>query len=124
MLPWKTNFDDKLALFADTWSPKVIGRLNDYEIKIVKLLGEFVWHSHADTDELFVVLDGELTIQFRDGDVKLGPREMIVVPAGVEHRPIAEHEVSALLIEPNGVVNTGDAGGSLTATPQSLIDEI
>lgn len=95
LLPWKINFDDKLALFADTWSPTVIGRLNDYEIKIVELLGELVWHSHADTDELFVVLDGELTIQFRDGDVKLRPREMVVVPAGIEHRPIAEHEVSA-----------------------------
>lgn len=106
---------DKLALFSDHWSPKVIARLNDYEVKLAKLKGEFVWHTHDDTDELFLVIEGSLTIQLRDGDVTLGPGQLFVVPRGVEHRPIAEGEVSTLLIEPAGVVNTGDAGGLLTA---------
>jgi len=109
------NLRDKLALFSEHWSPKVVARLNDYELKVVKLQGEFVWHSHEDTDELFLVIDGRLTIQLRDGDVALGPGEMYVVPRGVEHCPIAEGEVSAMLIEPIGVVNTGGAGGELTA---------
>ncbi len=87
----------------------------------MKLLGEFVWHSHDDTDELFIVLDGNLIIQFRDREVTLGPQELLVVPRGVEHRPVAEAEVSVLLIEPAGVVNTGNAGGPLTAGPDSLI---
>lgn len=106
---------EKLSLFSEHWSPKVVARLNDYEIKVVKVKGEFVWHTHADTDELFVVLDGALTIQLRDGDVHLTPGQLFVVPRGVEHCPIAEGEVHALLIEPAGVVNTGDAGGELTA---------
>lgn len=109
------NLDDKLAAFSEHWSPKVVARLNDYEIKLVKLSGEFVWHTHEDTDELFLVLDGHLTIQLRDGDVELDPREMYVVPRGVEHCPRASGEVQAMLIEPRGVVNTGDAGGELTA---------
>ena len=107
------NLRDKLALFSEHWSPKVVALLNDYEIKVVKLQGEFVWHSHEDTDELFLVIDGRLTIQLRDGDVTIGPGEMYVVPRGVEHCPIAEGEVSAMLIEPVGVVNTGEAGGEL-----------
>jgi mannose-6-phosphate isomerase-like protein (cupin superfamily) len=110
------NLRDKLALFSEPWSPKVVALLNDYEIKVVKLQGEFVWHSHEDTDELFLVIDGRLTIQLRDGDVTIGPGEMYVVPRGVEHCPVAEGEVSAMLIEPVGVVNTGEAGGELTAT--------
>jgi mannose-6-phosphate isomerase-like protein (cupin superfamily) len=110
------NLRHKLALFTEHWSPKVVARLNDYEIKVVKIQGEFVWHSHEDTDELFLVIDGWLTIQLRDGDVTIGPGEMYVVPRGVEHCPIAEGEVSAMLIEPVGVVNTGEAGGELTAT--------
>jgi mannose-6-phosphate isomerase-like protein (cupin superfamily) len=105
----------KLSSFSEHWSPKVVARLNDYEIKVVKLQGEFVWHSHDDTDELFLVLDGELTIQLRDGDVTLRPGQLFVVPRGVEHRPVAAGEVRAGLIEPAGVVNTGDAGGPLTA---------
>jgi mannose-6-phosphate isomerase-like protein (cupin superfamily) len=100
---------------SDLWSPKVVARLNDYEIKLVRLQGEFVWHTHQDTDELFLVIDGVLTIQLRDGDVTLGPGQLYVVPRGVEHCPIADGEVRAMLIEPAGVVNTGDAGGSLTA---------
>lgn len=106
----------KLALFSERWSPKVVARLNDYEVKVVKLGGEFVWHKHDDTDELFFVIAGELTIQLRDGDVRLGPGQLFVVPKGVEHCPVAEGEVHAMLIEPAGVVNTGDAGGPLTAT--------
>lgn len=107
---------DKLAAFSDYWSPKVVARMNDYEIKVVKLQGKFTWHSHADTDELFLVLDGALTIQMRDGDVTLTSGQLFVVPRGVEHCPVAEGEVQAILVEPIGVINTGDAGGPLTAT--------
>ena len=106
---------EKLSLFAERWSPKVVARLNDYEIKVAKLEGEFVWHTHDDTDELFLIIDGELTIQLRDGDVRLNPGQLYVVPRGVEHCPVADGEVHAVLIEPAGVVNTGDAGGALTA---------
>lgn len=105
----------KLSSFSEHWTPKVIARLNDYEIKVVKLKGEFVWHTHDDTDELFLVMDGELVIQLRDGDVTLRPGQMFIVPRGVEHCPIADGEVQAVLIEPVGVVNTGGAGGDLTA---------
>ncbi|MPZ63856.1 MAG: cupin domain-containing protein [Propionibacteriales bacterium] len=106
----------KLSSFSEHWSPKIVARLNDYEIKVVKLAGEFVWHSHADTDELFLVIDGRLTIQLRDGNVLVRPGQLFVVPRGVEHCPIADGEVHAMLIEPTGVVNTGDAGGPLTAS--------
>ena len=106
---------ERLSQFSEHWSPKVVARLNDYEVKVVKVEGGFVWHTHEDTDELFLVLAGELTIQLRDGDVVLRPGQLYVVPRGVEHRPSAEGEVHALLIEPTGVVNTGDAGGPLTA---------
>jgi mannose-6-phosphate isomerase-like protein (cupin superfamily) len=106
---------EKLSLFSEHWTPKVVARLNDYEVKVVKLGGEFVWHTHEDTDELFLVVDGELTIQLRDADVTLKAGQLFVVPRGVEHCPIASGEVHALLIEPTGVVNTGDAGGALTA---------
>ncbi len=102
---------EKLTLFSGHWSPKIVARLNDYEIKVVKIKGEFVWHTHQDTDELFFVLAGELTIQLRDGDVNLQPGQLFVVPRGIEHCPIADGEVQALLIEPAEVVNTGDAGG-------------
>ncbi len=117
---------DKLALFSEHWSPKVVARLNDYEIKVVKLAGEFVWHDHAGTDELFFVIEDRLTIQLRDPDerrVTLRPGQLYVVPRGVEHRPVADGEVAALLIEPTGTVNTGEAGGGLTATyDDSLLD--
>ena len=106
----------KLSLFSEHWSPKVVARLNDYEVKVVKVKGEFVWHTHEDTDELFIVIAGVLTIQLRDGNVNLNPGQLFVVPRGVEHCPIANGEVHALLIEPTGVVNTGDAGGDMTAT--------
>ncbi len=107
---------EKLSAFCDHWSPKVISRLNDYEIKVVKVQGEFVWHTHEDTDEMFLVVAGDLTIQLRDGNVTLRPGQLFVVPRGVEHCPMADSEVHAVLIEPTGVVNTGDAGGALTAT--------
>ena len=109
------NLDERFAQFSEQWSPKVIARLNDYEVKLVRLAGEFVWHDHPDTDELFLVLDGQLTIQLRDRDVHLGPGDLYVVPRGVEHCPHAAGEVRAMLIEPRGVVNTGETGGALTA---------
>jgi mannose-6-phosphate isomerase-like protein (cupin superfamily) len=117
----KISLTEKLGTFTEHWSPKIIGRMNDYELKIVKVQGEFVWHQHDDTDEVFVVLDGELTIDLPDGAVVLGPQETVTIPRGVRHRPRAAAETSALLIEPAGVVNTGEAGGELTATPESLI---
>ncbi|QIK64360.1 cupin domain-containing protein [Leucobacter viscericola] len=110
----------KLDLFSEHWSPKRVAQLNDYDIKVVKLQGEFVWHSHDDTDELFLVIAGQLTIQLRDRDVHLGPGQLYVVPKGVEHCPRADEEVHALLMEPAGVVNTGDAGGELTATVEDI----
>ena len=109
------NFEEKLALFRDHWAPKIVAQMNDYQLKLVKIQGEFVWHSHADTDEVFIVLDGRMRIELRDGGVDLGPGEMFVVPKGVEHKPSAPDECRILLVEPNGVVNTGDAGGAKTA---------
>jgi mannose-6-phosphate isomerase-like protein (cupin superfamily) len=109
------NFAQKLGLFREQWQPKVIAELNDYQFKIVKLEGDFVWHDHADTDEAFIVIEGELRIDFRDGAVTIGPGEMYVVPKGVEHKPYAAREVKMLLIEPRGVPNTGDQGGERTA---------
>lgn len=109
------NLADKLSLIDEHWSPRVVAELNDYQFKLVKLQGEFVWHSHADTDEAFLVLAGEMKIEFRDGVVSLGPGELFVVPRGVEHRPVAAQECQLMLLEPRGVVNTGEAGGDLTA---------
>ncbi|MES2176400.1 MAG: cupin domain-containing protein [Gemmatimonadota bacterium] len=109
------NFSEKLALIGELWRPKVIAEMNDYQFKLVRIEGDFVWHSHPDTDESFIVLDGELRIDFRDGSVTLRAGEMFVVPKGVEHKPFAAREVGMMLIEPRGVVNTGDAGGALTA---------
>ncbi len=109
------NFREKLARFDEHWSPKVIAEMNDYQFKLVKIQGDFIWHDHPETDEVFVVLEGELRIDFRDGSVRLSPGEMFVVPQGLEHKPFAESECHLLLIEPRGVVNTGDVGGDLTA---------
>jgi len=106
---------EKFSLFSEHWSPKVVATLNDYEIKLARIKGEFVWHTHDDTDELFLIVEGTLTIQLRDGDVTLRPGQLFVVARGVEHCPIADGEVLAMLIEPAGVVNTGGAGGPLTA---------
>jgi mannose-6-phosphate isomerase-like protein (cupin superfamily) len=109
------NFADKLARFSEIWSPRVIAEMNDYQFKLAKIRGEFVWHAHTETDETFIVLEGEMAIEFRDGRVELGAGELFVVPRGVEHKPVAAEECRILLIEPRGVVNTGDAGGELTA---------
>jgi mannose-6-phosphate isomerase-like protein (cupin superfamily) len=109
------DLSDRLSSFTEHWSPKVVARMNDYEVKVVKAQGEFTWHSHDDTDELFLVVAGRLTIRMRDADVTLGPGQLFVVPRGKEHCPVADGEVHAVLIEPTGVVNTGDAGGPLTA---------
>ncbi len=109
------NLAEKLGKISDHWQPRVVAELNDYQLKLVKIQGEFVWHSHADTDEAFIVIKGELRIDFRDGAVTLRPGEMYVVKKGVEHKPYAAHEVQMMLIEPRGVTNTGEAGGERTA---------
>lgn len=98
----------KFDLFSEQWQPKVVAEMNDYQFKIVRIEGDFVWHCHADTDETFLVLDGTLRIDFRDGAVTLGAGDLFVVPKGKEHKPFAEREVKLLLIEPKGVANTGD----------------
>jgi mannose-6-phosphate isomerase-like protein (cupin superfamily) len=112
---------EKFATFAEHWQPRVVAELNDYQFKLVKIEGDFVWHSHADTDEAFIVIEGELRIDFRDGAVTLGPGEMFVVKKGVEHKPYAATEVKMMLIEPRGVTNTGDAGGERTAPNDNWI---
>ena len=109
------NFAQKLGLFHEHWKPRVVAEMNDYQFKIVKLEGDFIWHDHRDTDETFIVLEGKLRIDFRDGHVEIGAGEMFVVPKGVEHKPFAEREVKLLLIEPRGVLNTGHEGGDRTA---------
>jgi len=109
------NFKQKLSLFSEQWKPKVVAEMNDYQFKVVKLQGDFIWHDHKDTDETFIVLEGALRIDFRDGAVTTQAGEMYVVPKGVEHKPYAEAEVKLLLIEPRGVPNTGDQGGERTA---------
>ena len=109
------NFQHKLGLLTEHWAPRVIAEMNDYQFKVVKLEGDFIWHDHKSTDETFVVLEGDLRIDFRDGAVRISAGEMFVVPKGVEHKPYAEKEVKLLLIEPRGVLNTGDAGGERTA---------
>ncbi len=109
------NLQEKFAEFSDHWSPKIIAQMNDYHFKLVKFIGEFVWHNHDDTDEVFIVLDGEMSIQFRDGRVALKSGEMFVVPKGAEHKPSADKECKIMLVEPVGTINTGDSGGELTA---------
>jgi mannose-6-phosphate isomerase-like protein (cupin superfamily) len=115
MLRSPINLAAKLSGLCAHWSPRVVAEMNDYQFKVVKLQGEFVWHTHHDTDEAFIVLSGEMEIGFRDGTVTLGAGEMYVVPKGVEHITRASRECHALIVEPRGVVNTGDAGGPLTA---------
>ena len=112
----KINLADKVRLLDGFWSPGIVGYLNDYKLAIVKVEGEFVWHKHDDTDDFFLVLAGNLTIQLRNRDIELEAGEMFVVPRGVQHCPKAEREAHVLLIEPRGTVNTGEAGGNLTAT--------
>lgn len=108
------NLKDKLSKITERWSPRIVAQMNDYQFKLAKLQGEFVWHSHPETDEVFIVLEGHMGIDFRDGAVTLREGEMIVVPKGVEHKPYADEECHCLLIEPAGTLNTGDAGGERT----------
>jgi len=109
------NFSEKFSLFNDQWSPKVVAEMNDYQFKVVKVEGDFVWHAHADTDEAFIVLEGQLRIDLRGSSVLVEQGEMYVVPKGVQHRPFAPCETRLLLIEPRGVPNTGSAGGVRTS---------
>ncbi len=109
------DLKEKLSRFSERWSPRVVAELNDYQIKVAKIQGDFVWHNHPETDEAFLVLDGELEIEFRDGRVQLKNGDLYVVPKGIEHKPFAKNECSILLIEPKGTANTGDAGGERTA---------
>ncbi len=109
----KTNLNDKFALFNDYWSPKIVGDLNDSHVKLAKFKGEFVWHQHANEDELFFVVKGTLLIKFRDKDVYLKEGEFLIIPRGIEHLPIAEEEVHVMLIEPKTTLNTGDARSDL-----------
>jgi len=109
------NVNEKLSKFSEHWAPKIIAQMNDYHFKVVKFQGEFVWHRHDDTDEVFIVLEGEMSIALRDGSVDLRAGEMVVVPKGVEHKPCADKECKAMLVEPAGTANTGNAGGERTA---------
>lgn len=109
------NFKDKFNKFTEHWSPRVIAEMNDYQFKLVKVEGEFVWHDHPDTDEVFIVIEGCLNIEFRDGVVTLESGEMFVIPKGIEHKPIATSECKIMIVEPKGVVNTGDSDSELTA---------
>lgn len=104
----KINLAEKLSRFTDQWSPKIVADLNDSHVKVARVQGEFVWHRHADEDELFIVIRGELTIELRDGQITLEPGELVVIPKGVEHRPVARDEVHLVLIEPKGIRHTGD----------------
>ncbi|HRY43141.1 MAG TPA: cupin domain-containing protein [Thermoanaerobaculia bacterium] len=115
------NLKERLSRFATYWDPKIVGELNGQHVKLAKMKGPFVWHSHEAEDELFLVLDGSLTMEFRDRTVPLRKGELLIVPRGVEHRPVAEEEVHVLLFEPASTVNTGSAGGPLTvAEPERL----
>jgi mannose-6-phosphate isomerase-like protein (cupin superfamily) len=116
----KVNLAEKLELLDAPYQPGLVGQMNDYKLLVVKAEGPFVWHKHDDTDDFFLVVKGRLTIHLRDRDVVLEPGELFVVPKGVEHRPEADEETHVLLIEPKDTVNTGDAGGEMTAEPREL----
>lgn len=116
----KINLAEKLALLERPYEPGIVGFINDYKLQVVKVKGPFVWHKHDETDDFFLVLSGHLTIHLRDRDIELDPGELFVVPRGVEHCPDAADETEVLLIEPDGTVNTGDAGGDMTAEPRLL----
>jgi mannose-6-phosphate isomerase-like protein (cupin superfamily) len=107
-MPTAVNLAEKLAAFSERWSPKIVAQFSGHDVMVVKARGEFVWHAHPETDDLFLVLSGNLVIQLRDGEVRLRPGDLYVVPKGVEHRPVAEGEAHLLVIEPQGTPNTGD----------------
>ena len=109
------NINEKLNKFSDLWSPRVIAEMNDYQFKLAKVKGEFVWHSHEETDETFIVLDGEMLIEFRDKKIRLNKGELYIVPKGIEHKPYAENECHIMLIEPKGIIYTGDKSTKLTS---------
>lgn len=109
------NLSDKFAKFSDHWSPKIVAQMNDYHFKLVKIQGDFVWHSHSDTDEVFLVIDGEMTIHFRDGEVRLSAGEMFVIPRDVEHKPSAPGECKVMLVESAGTINTGEVQSAFAA---------
>ncbi len=111
----KINFTSKFSKFTDQWSPKVIAQMNDYQFKLVKIENDFTWHKHDDTDEVFIVLEGQIFIEFENETVEINEGEMIVVPIGTKHKPYAKKEAKIMLVEPSGVVNTGDNEGELTA---------
>ena len=112
----KININEKLAKFTEHWTPKVVAELNDYQIKLVKIKGEFVWHNHECTDELFLVIEGNMKIEFEDKTIELSKGDMYIVPKGVNHKPYSEEECKVMVIEPRGIVNTGDEKGDLTAS--------
>ena len=112
----KINISEKLSLFKDYFHPRIIGELNGQHVKLAKFQGEFVWHKHDNEDELFFVLDGEFKMEFRDRTITIGKNEIIIIPRGVEHRPVAEKEVSIMLFEPTSTLNTGDTKSELTRT--------
>jgi mannose-6-phosphate isomerase-like protein (cupin superfamily) len=117
MMDDKINLSERLATFSEYWSPRTVAQLNDYDVMVVKVKDEFVWHKHDETDDFFLVIEGKLDIQLRDRTISLGPGEMYIVPKGVEHRPVAKEEVHLLLIEPTGTPNTGDKN---TAAPRKI----
>ena len=110
----KANLSEKFGLFTEHWSPKIVGEVGDAYVKLVKFRGEFVWHKHDEEDEMFFVVKGEITIRLRDGDVRLGEGEFVIIPRGVEHKPVAEKEAHVLLFEPKTVLNTGDVVNEMT----------
>ena len=116
MLLNRINLKEKLSKVSEYWSPRIIAEMNDYQFKLAKIKGEFIWHDHKDTDEVFIVIEGTMSIKLRDGVVDLSEGEMCVVPKGVEHKTYAENECKVMLVEPRGIINTGEAGGKLTAT--------
>lgn len=117
----KVNIHEKLSLFSDHWSPKIVGELNGQQVKLVKIKGEFVWHKHDNEDELFFVIKGSFRMEYRDNLVDVNENEFIIIPRGVEHRPVADEEVSIMLFEPFSTLNTGDTAGELT---QLILDKI
>jgi len=111
----KIKLSEKFSLFSELWTPKVVAQMNQIQFKLVKIQGEFTWHAHQDTDEVFIVISGAMGIDFRDKTIELFSGELYVIPKGVEHKPFAKEQCEIMIIEPAGVVNTGEAGGTLTA---------